>query len=50
MEEIMKLVKEFDEYTKKLVGQLYYEGDLKNGKEVRNTGKQIKRIKQKKAY
>lgn len=28
----MKLVKEFDEYTKKLVGQLYYEENLKNGK------------------
>lgn len=32
MEEIMKLVKEFDEYTKKLVGQLYYEGSLEKGK------------------
>lgn len=32
MEEIMKLAKEFDDYTKKLIGQLYYEGNLKNGK------------------
>ncbi|MBR2526572.1 hypothetical protein IKE67_08930 [bacterium] len=41
MEEIMKLVKEFDEYTKKLVGQLYYEGNLKNGK----TTKKIRKVR-----
>lgn len=40
MEEIMKLVKQFDEYTKKLVGQLYYEG-LKNGKDT----KEIRRMR-----
>ena len=39
MEEIMKLVKEFDENTKKLVGQLYYEGNLKNGKDTKEIRK-----------
>lgn len=41
MEEIMKLVKEFDEYTKKLIGQLYYEENLKNGK----TTKKIRKMR-----
>lgn len=35
MEEIMQLYKEFDDYTKKLVGQLYYEGSLENGKDFK---------------
>lgn len=35
MEEIMQLYKEFDDYTKKLVGQLYYEENLKNGKDFK---------------
>jgi hypothetical protein len=32
MQEIIKLYEWFDDYTKKLVGQLYYEENLKNGK------------------
>ena len=32
MQEIIDLYNWFDDYTKKLVGQLYYEGSLENGK------------------
>jgi hypothetical protein len=49
-DEFWEAFKKFDETSKKFIGQCYYEGNLKNGKEVRNAGKQIKRIKQKKAY
>ena len=49
-DEFWEAFKKFDEVSKKFIGQCYYEENLKNGKEVRNAGKQIKRIKQKKAY
>ena len=35
MQEIIKLYEWFDDYTKKLVGQLYYEENLKNGKDFK---------------
>ena len=34
MQEIIELYDWFDDYTKKLVGTLYYEENLKNGKDV----------------
>lgn len=34
MQEIINLWNEFDDYTKRLVGQLYYEGSLKDGKRI----------------
>lgn len=46
MQEIIKLYEWFDDYTKKLVGQLYYEENLKNGKETRNVGKDFTKLQQ----
>lgn len=44
MQNIIELYEWFDDYTKKLVGQLYYEGSLENGKEIRNVGKKIEGV------
>lgn len=35
MQEIIDLYSWFDDYTKKLVGTLYYEGSLENGKDAK---------------
>lgn len=35
MQEIIDLYSWFDDYSKKLVGTLYYEGSLENGKDVK---------------
>lgn len=35
MQNIIELCEWFDDYTKKLVGQLYYEGNLENGKDFK---------------
>lgn len=35
MQNIIELCEWFDDYTKKLVGTLYYEGSLENGKDAK---------------
>jgi len=39
MQEIINLCEWFDDYTKKLIGTLYYERSLENGKDAKRINK-----------